>query len=65
MLKTSVTLLAAAGMSVATALPVAAQVYDKVEVRGALTIPADDIRRTCGQLEGVYLDDIELDIIED
>lgn len=39
--------------------------YAKVEIRGAKYIPEADIRETCGDLEGVPLDSVDLAAIED
>ncbi|MBL4919414.1 BamA/TamA family outer membrane protein [Szabonella alba] len=51
-------------------LPLLAQtevgrVYDRVEVRGAEFIPEEDIRLTCGALEGIALDGLQLRSVEE
>ena len=49
----------------ALAQPVPGHVYDRVEVRGAEFIPEEDIRLTCGELEGIELDALQLRSVED
>lgn len=41
------------------------RVYDRVEVRGAVLIPPQDIQQTCGDPEGVAIDAIEMRAIRD
>lgn len=48
-----------------TATPSAARIYHEVVVQGADLIPADDISKTCGELQDVYLDEVELKAVED
>ncbi|MFN8681478.1 BamA/TamA family outer membrane protein [Paracoccus sp. P2] len=58
------TLVNAALLLGALALPAAARIYERVEVRGAAFIPPDDIRRTCGALEEIPLEAAELAEVE-
>lgn len=53
------------GAALTAAEPVAAKMFDTVEVRGALFIPEDDIRMTCGAEAGVDYLDLELQAVED
>jgi outer membrane protein insertion porin family len=64
--KTILSLLSLAlGVSVIVATPSAARTYQEVVVRGADLIPADDISKTCGELQDIYLDEVELNSVED
>ncbi|RGP35475.1 BamA/TamA family outer membrane protein [Pseudotabrizicola alkalilacus] len=47
------------------AQPVMGRVYQSVEVRGAEFIPEDDIRLTCGDLQGIDLDALQLRSVEE
>lgn len=42
-----------------------ADVYDRVTVRGAELIPEEDIRKTCGELQGIYIDEAEMRAVEE
>src|SRR5690606_27008865 len=58
------TLVNAALLLGALALPAAARIYDRCELRGAAFSPPDDIRRTCGALEEIPLEAAELAEVE-
>lgn len=41
------------------------RVYERIEVRGAVLVPAEDIQQTCGDPSGVAIDAIEIRAIQD